>query len=167
MIEVHGKRDAARFIETRCGERAPIYVPDPARKRSEESSDTENKGSSFLPLSVSLPVIDDRICAHRDPTKENERKKHRQKNRGRESAAHVAAGVRLIVVSNRLYSGILIRSQLSALVAAGDEQNVVRVYCGKQDSNDEHIRDESPIPKHPSTIRDRVSIYVCISYTYT
>jgi len=155
VIEVHGKRDAVRFIETRCGERAPIYVPDPARKRSEESFDTENKGSF---LSLFLSVVDDAMvypCAHREPVGEKERKTQaeREKERERECATCVAAGVRLIVVSNRLYPGILIHSQLSALVAARDEQNVVRIYCEKQDSNGERIRDESPIPRCTSTIR--------------
>lgn len=101
-------------------------------------------------------------CAHREPTGEKKEEKtdaEREREKGRDSAACVAAGVRLIVVSNRLYSGILIRSQLSALVAAGDEQNVVRVYCEKRDSNGERIRDESPIPRCASTIRDRIPIY--------
>lgn len=106
---------------------------------------------------------------------ESQREKKRGKNTGRkiegererESAARVAAGVRLIVVSNRLYSGILIRSQLRALVAAGDEQNVVHVYCEKRDSNDEHIRDESPIPRRPLYATEYLSTNVCISYTYT
>jgi len=86
---------------------------------------------------------------------EKKREKHRQRERKRERecATCVAAGVRLIVVSNRLYPGILIHSQLSALVAARDEQNVVRIYCEKQDSNGERIRDESPIPRCTSTIR--------------
>lgn len=69
---------------------------------------------------------------------EGQREKARRDEREREGErVRVAAGVRLIVVSNRLYPGILIRSQLSALVAARDEQNVpvVRVYCEKRDSS--------------------------------
>lgn len=46
--------------------------------------------------------------------RESAREKERKKDRERERICRVAAGVRLIVVSNRLYSGILIRSQLRA-----------------------------------------------------
>jgi len=99
--------------------------------------------------------------AYREPAGGKEKKKQgeREREKRRETVRRVAAGGRLIVVSNRLYPGILIRSQLSALVAARDEQNVVRVYCEKRDSNGERIRDESPIPRCASTIRDRVPIY--------
>lgn len=89
MIEVHGKRDAVRFIETRCGERAPIYVPDPARKRSEESFDTENKGSF---LSLFLSVVDDAMvypCAHREPVGEKERKTQAEREKERERVRDV------------------------------------------------------------------------------
>jgi len=87
VIEVHSKRDAVRFIETRCGERAPIYVPDPARKRSEESFDTENKGSF---LSLFLSVVDDAMVypqsAQRTSGRKREKNTGRERERERESA---------------------------------------------------------------------------------
>lgn len=111
------------------------------------------------------------MCAQRASGRKRDAKNRhdREKERERDSAACVAAGVRLIVVSNRLYPGILIRSQLSALVAARDEQNVVRVYCEKRDSNGERIRDESPIPRcaRPVYVTEYPSTNVRIAYTYT
>ncbi|KAG7203704.1 hypothetical protein KM043_013732 [Ampulex compressa] len=77
-------------------------------KTLEESADTENKEATPRSPAIRPPYVE-------------------------RSAAYVPAGVRLIVVSNRLYPGILIRSQLSALVACL-EQNV-RVYCEKRDSS--------------------------------
>jgi len=98
---------------------------------------------------------------------EKKREKHRQRERKRERecATCVAAGVRLIVVSNRLYPGILIHSQLSALVAARDEQNVVRVYIAKSRIQTASVSETSRryLGARPPYV-DRVPIYQRVCY---
>ena len=105
--------------------------------------------------------------AHREPVGEKERKTQaeREKERERECATCVAAGVRLIVVSNRLYPGILIHSQLSALVAARDEQNVVRVYIAKSRIQTASVSETSRryLGARPPYV-DRVPIYQRVCY---
>lgn len=106
-VTVPPVKDTARFIETRCGKCADICMSGRS-KTLEESFDTKNKGASPRSPRTALSVA--WWCRLE-----------------RASAASVAAGVRLIVVSNRLYSGILIRSQLSVPACLRDEQNVQRV----------------------------------------
>lgn len=86
-----GKRHGKIYRNPMRQMRRYMYV-EGRSKTLEESFDTKNKGSSRLGRRARG------VCA---------------------SSPYVPAGVRLIVVSNRLYSGILIRSQLSELVAYG------------------------------------------------
>lgn len=76
----HVTTDTTRFIETRCGERAPIYVPGPVRKRSEESFHTENKGApvSFARSSTARWCV--RVYARRE-RRTARREKERQRGR--------------------------------------------------------------------------------------
>jgi len=91
VIEVHGKRDVVRFIETRCGERAPIYVPDPlenAPKNRLILKIKDHRLSFFLSLSLSFSAVCRRHdgvskCVQRASGRKREEKTGREKERER------------------------------------------------------------------------------------
>lgn len=116
----------------------------------------------FLPLSLS-PRVDDAIVRTYAGS-QREKKKERpgeRKNMPRSSRGAINRRKQSLIFWN-----FNSQSVKTALVAARDEQNVVRVYCEKRDSNGKRIRDKSPIPSRAPILCVREYILPTYVTTY-